>query len=186
MVIAAARVMVLRIAPIGWLDRIGPQTNRRRVVIEPVAHDRIVLTVFDRHTGAIAPEIVAANLGLVAISGPHAVLTPPRAIRDDPVSAERRLDAIRGRIADVVAVEEIVVRAARPGVHRRLARPEKNPAPAMRHGIVGDEVARALLEQQQIGRVLAAGVVAMAVAADVVVEPVVDDRVVRGPVQAYA
>src|SRR5712664_4763884 len=131
MVIAAARVVMLGIAPVGRLDGIGPQANRRRVVIEPVAGDRVVLAVFGRHAGAIALEIVAANLRLVTISRPHAVLASPGALGEYLVAAERRLDAVRRGVADVVAVKQVVVRPAGPRIHRRLPRPQEHSIAAM-------------------------------------------------------
>ena len=56
----------------------------------------------------------------------------------------------------------------------------------MRQRVERHHVARALLEQQQIGRVLAARINAMAVAADVIVELIVNDRVVRGAIEPDA
>src|SRR2546422_10387206 len=71
-------------------------------------------------------------------------------------------------------------------LHDALPISQEYPIAAMRQRVERDHVARALLEQQQISRVLAAGVVAMAVATDVVVEPVVDDGVVRRTIQTDA
>jgi len=84
MVIAAARVMVLRIAPVGRRvssrPRAGSPSSRDRTGC-PRWYCSWPCSIATAR--AIAPEIVAANLGLVAISGPHAVLTPPGAIREE-------------------------------------------------------------------------------------------------------
>src|SRR6266513_702083 len=85
-VIAAAGVVVLRIAPIRRRNRVGPQANGSRVVVEAVLGDRIVLAVLARDPSAVAVKIVAADLGFVAVSAPDTVLTAPRAIPDDLVA----------------------------------------------------------------------------------------------------
>src|SRR6266508_3820663 len=112
------------------------------IVIEAVAGDRVVLPVLDRHAGAVSLEVVGPYLGFVAVAAPHAVLAAPRAVCDDLVAAERDLDAVRGRVTDVVAVKQVVVRPARPRIHRRLARPEKDAVATMRHGVERDDAAR--------------------------------------------
>lgn len=83
-------------------------------------------------------------------------------------------------------MEKVVVGAAGSGVHRALASPEKDPVATVRHGVVRDDVARALLVHEKVGRVLPATVECVAVTAHVVVHPVVHDRVTTRPVQADA
>ena len=132
---------MLGVSPVGWLDRVGPQPNSGRVELELVARDHVILAVLDRHARAVAVEIVPQDFRLVAIASPHTVLTPPRTIGDDLVAAERGLHAVRGRVADIVPVQEIVVRPARAGVHRRLSRPQEDPVAAVRHRVERDHVA---------------------------------------------
>ena len=132
---------MLRIAPVGRLDRIGPQPNRRGVAIEPVVGDDIVLPVLDGDAGVVSAKIVPHDFGLVGIAAPHAVLAAPGAVRDDLVAAERCLDAVRRRITHVVAVEQVVVRPAGPRVHRRLSGPEKDAIAAVRQRVERDDVA---------------------------------------------
>src|SRR6267142_2125009 len=112
-IIATARVMMLRIAPVGRFDGISPHTKRRGSAVEAVADDRVVLPVFDRDAGAVAVEIVLPNLGLVTVAGPDAVLAAPHLVRDDPVAREGRFDAVGGRVTHVIAEEQVVVRAPR-------------------------------------------------------------------------
>src|SRR5206468_3218007 len=111
--IAAPRVVVLRVAPIRRLDRVGPESNRRRVVVEHVLSNRVVLTVLDRDPGAVAAKVILPDVGVVAVATPHTVLTAPRLVRDDRVTRERGLDPVGGRVADVVAQKQIVVGAPR-------------------------------------------------------------------------
>src|SRR5207247_4762017 len=108
------------------------QCVRGRHTIAAIVVLNTGLSKYDSHAAAVAPEIVPDHFGLEAVAAPHAVLAAPGAVRDDLVAAEGGLDAVRRRIADVVAVEEVVVRATRPRVHRRLARPQENAVTAVR------------------------------------------------------
>src|SRR5439155_8543776 len=177
-IVVAAGIAVLGIAPVRRLDRIGPQPDRRGVVVEAVSRNHIVLAVLDRDPGAVAAEVVRGDTGLEAVAAPHAIFAPPQAVAGDGVAAERRLDAVGGGVADVVAGEDVVVGAAAAGVHRGLTGPQEDAVAAVGEGVVGDDVAAALLIDQQSRRVLAARVHAVAVAADVVVDAIAEEGVV--------
>src|ERR1051326_1460656 len=94
-VISAARIVVLGVAPVGWRNRVGPETDCGRIAIEAIARDDVVLAVLDRDAGPVQSKVVVTDLGVLAVAAPPAVLIPPRPIRDDPVAAERRLDAVQ-------------------------------------------------------------------------------------------
>ena len=151
---------------------------------EAVGRNHIVLAVLDRDAGAVAVEVVRVDARREAVAAPHAVFAPPQAVAGDGVAAEGRLDAVGGGVADVVAGKDVVVGAAAAGVHRGLAGPEEHAVAAVGERVVGDDVAAALLVDQQSRRVLAARVHAVAVAADVVVHAIVEDGVVAGSIQA--
>src|SRR5207245_4285034 len=148
----AARVMMLGIAPFRLLNRIRPQADRGGSAVEQITVNGVVLAVLDRDPRAVPAKVVRRDPRPKAVAAPHAVLAAPRAIADDVVAAERDLDPVRRGVADVVAGERVVVRTARPGIHGGLARPQEDPITAVRHRVEGHVVARALLEQQEIGR----------------------------------
>src|SRR5512138_195245 len=112
---------MLGIRPVGRFDLVGPELDRRHVMVERVAGDLVLLAVLDRYTDPIPREIVVENPRVVTVSAPHAVVRSLGAVPCKDVPAERGLDAVRRGKAEIVLVEQIVVRAALAGIHRLLA-----------------------------------------------------------------
>ena len=79
---------------------------------KPISADDVVLPMLDRDPKTIIPEIVAHDLRLKAVAAPDAVLIPPGAIVGNRIAAEGGFDAVGSGIADVVGVDQVVVRAA--------------------------------------------------------------------------
>ena len=79
---------------------------------KPISADDVVLPMLDRDTNAIVSEIVARDLRLEAVAAPDAVFVPPGAIVGNRIAAEGSFDPIGSRIADIVGVDQVVVRAA--------------------------------------------------------------------------
>ena len=140
--------------------------------------------MLDGDPGHVVLEPVVSDLRGVAVATPDPVLGPFNQIADEPIAAEGGLDPVGGRKAEIVAEDEIVVGPALPRVHSRLTGPEEQPVPGVGHRIVGDDVAGALLIEQQRRRVLAPVVNPVAIPANGVVDPVVHDPVVGGAVES--
>ncbi len=185
-IVAAARIALLGIDPVRRLDRVRPEIDRRRVAGEAVVRDRVVLPVLDRDRDAVAREAVAGDPAVVAVAAPDAMVVALHDVGDEPVAAERRLDPVGRREREVVAEVEVVVGASLAGVHGVLSGPEEEPVAAVGHGVPRDDVPAALLEHEEAGRVLAAAVPAVRVAAHVVVDAVAHEHVVARAVHADA
>ena len=54
----AARVATLRVLPVGRLDGIGPELNRRAVAQEAIVRDRVLLAVLDRDPNSIPRKVI--------------------------------------------------------------------------------------------------------------------------------
>src|SRR5689334_9047436 len=116
--------------------------------MKPIADYRIVLPVLDRDTGAVRGESVAVNHGTVAIAAPDAVVVPDDPVAFDGVPAERDFNPVRGRVTEIIPVNQVVVAAALPRIHGALPRPEEQAISAMGHRVPRDDVPGALLEQE--------------------------------------
>src|SRR5262249_34571846 len=146
--------------------------------------DRVVLPVLDGDRGGVVAEGVADDLRVVAVAAPNAVPALQEEVVDEVVAAEGGLDAVGGGVAEVVAIEQVVVAAAFAGIHRRLAGPKEEAVAAVGHGVVGEDVSVGLLIDQDAGGVLASVVDAVAEASDAPVDLVVHDDVVGALVHA--
>src|SRR5207237_9135208 len=81
--------------------------------------------------------------------------------------AEGGLDPVGDGVREVAADDAVAVAAARPGLLERLvAGIEEEPVPRMGRAVERKQVVRALLEDEDPGRVLAPRVDAVAVPAD--------------------
>src|ERR1035437_3606896 len=120
------------IPPVTGLHLVAPKTNRGAVALETVRGDLVVLPMLDRDPDAIPHQTVPHDSRLVAVPAPQSVVAPLRAVPHECVATERRLHPVGGCKTEVVAEEEIVVRAALARVHRALPRPEEQPVAAVR------------------------------------------------------
>src|ERR1017187_9514006 len=132
--IPAVRVAMLGIAPITGLRLVAPKTDRGNVALETVRGDLVVLPMLDGDPHAIPHETVSRDFRLVAVPAPQSVVAALRAVPHERVATESSLHRVRGRKTEVVAEEEIVVRAARARVHRALSRPKEQAVAAVRRG----------------------------------------------------
>src|SRR5437867_9105081 len=183
---AALRVAVLRVPPVGRLDRIRPQSDGGGVVDESIRLDRVLLPMLDGDADAVRLEMVPDHARPEAVSAPQSMIASHDAILDERIAAERCLHPVRRREAVIVRVDKVVVRATFASIHRRLPGPEKEPVTAVRHRVEGDDVATALLIEENPRGILPAPVEAVTVAANVVVHLVVHDPVVARPIETDA
>ena len=113
-VVAAARVSMLRVAPVRILRGVLPEMDCRLVAVEVVLRDPVVLPVLDgNRLDVVARSALAVDPRVEAVATPDAVRAIVDPVADDHVAAERRLDAVGGREADVV-VGRIRCRWRRP------------------------------------------------------------------------
>src|SRR6185437_11743965 len=130
-------------------------------------------------------EPVVADHRPVAVSTPNTVVIPHHHVPHDAIAAEGDLDPVRRRVTEIIPVNQIVVAAPLPRIHRALPRPQEQAIPTVGHGIPGDDVPGALLEEQQSRGVLAP-VIELRIATDVVIEPIVLDVVLTRAIQPDA
>ncbi len=174
------------VSPVRRLNGIGPQPDRGGVAIEDIPDYDILLSVLDRNADPVRDELVPGNDRLPAVSTPEPVIRAFDAIGDELIATERGLHAVGGGEAEIVAEKQVVVRAARPGVHRRLSRPQKEPVATMGRGVIRNNVAGALRIDEQSGRVLPAAIEAVAVPSNVVVDVVMQNAIAIGAIQSDA
>src|SRR5262249_3804181 len=144
------------------------------------------LTVLDRDPRSIEQERVVYDPRIEAVSAPDSVVAADDTILHEEVTAERRFDSVRRRVAEVILVDDVVVRSPLPRVHRRLAGPEKQPVARVRERVERDHVPAALFVDENPRRVLATMVKAFAVTTNVVVDAVVHDAIVARAVETHA
>ncbi|MBV6491400.1 MAG: hypothetical protein CNCCGFBP_01997 [Fimbriimonadaceae bacterium] len=175
--VAARSVSVLRVAPVGVLAGVLPKNDPVQIAPEDVSIELIVLPVLEGDAFGVQPESIGDHLRVVAVAAPNPVPALEDQVVDERVAAEGGLDPVRRRVAEVVAEKQVVVAAPLPGVHRGLARPQKEPIAAVRHGVVGEHVLVRLLVDEDACGVLTPVVDAVTVAPNAPVDPVVEDAV---------
>src|SRR4029079_12222753 len=73
-VVAASRIAVLGGAPVTRLYFVRPEIDRRRVAVECVVRDRVVLPLLDHDAGAVSGEVIVEDARVEAVPSPQSVI----------------------------------------------------------------------------------------------------------------